>query len=315
MESDGPVTDEQPLMDNENKRRYLPWLAALLSAGVACALFLGGYATGRNAAAPERRDATLIFPAYMDASYYANYLKTVTVAIDSPALEYVYPTTDAGAYYPVKGISMASGTFPGLQKQVEYIVNYGLEGDIYETGTWRGGASIFMLSVLRAYEKMTGKSHPNREYYGFDSFTGFKKQGENEALDQYLSNAAYTAPLDKVKGSFSKFGVLDNHTHFVKGFFEDTLPNFHPPNPIAILRLDGDLYSSTMVVLKHLYPHVQKGGWIIIDDYTWDPPQAKLTSTGQPTKLCGQAVDEYRQAHNITTPITDIYGDFSWQKE
>ena len=56
----------------------------------------------------------------------------------------------------------------------------------------------------------------------------------------------------------------------VKGWFNETLPKFQPEDRIAVLRLDGDWYDSTMECLVHLYPHVVPGGAIIIDDYyTW----------------------------------------------
>jgi O-methyltransferase len=54
----------------------------------------------------------------------------------------------------------------------------------------------------------------------------------------------------------------------VEGWFEETLPDAAKDiGPIAILRLDGDLYNSTYVCLKHLYPKVIKGGLIVVDDY------------------------------------------------
>jgi hypothetical protein len=61
------------------------------------------------------------------------------------------------------------------------------------------------------------------------------------------------------------------------GWFEQTIPQFAQAcvydnmhgaaRNIAVLRLDADLYSSTQVIMKHLYPLVSQGGWIICDDY------------------------------------------------
>jgi O-methyltransferase len=53
----------------------------------------------------------------------------------------------------------------------------------------------------------------------------------------------------------------------VQGWFSDTLPSFVPREPIAVLRLDGDWYESTMTCLVNLYDHVVEGGLIIFDDY------------------------------------------------
>jgi hypothetical protein len=90
------------------------------------------------------------------------------------------------------------------------------------------------------------------------------------------------------------------------GFFEETVPAFKVPGPIALLRLDGDLYTSTKVVLDNFYEHMQNAAWVIIDDYTWKPRMAT-------SKLCKEAVDEFRLEHSITTPMTAIYGPMSWQ--
>jgi len=61
----------------------------------------------------------------------------------------------------------------------------------------------------------------------------------------------------------------------IKGWFESTVPEFASVGePIAILRLDGDLYNSTLVCLVHLYPLVVSGGIVIIDD--WQLPGCQM---------------------------------------
>jgi O-methyltransferase len=61
------------------------------------------------------------------------------------------------------------------------------------------------------------------------------------------------------------------HFSLIKGWFDETIPTFKPPEPIAVLRLDADWSESTLTCLKHLYPHVAPGGVVIIDDYwAWD---------------------------------------------
>jgi O-methyltransferase len=52
----------------------------------------------------------------------------------------------------------------------------------------------------------------------------------------------------------------------VKGWVNDTLPSFVPPCPIAILRLDGDWYESTLLALETLFKYVAHDGIVIIDD-------------------------------------------------
>lgn len=200
----------------------------------------------------------------------------------------------------------------GIRRQIEDIVDRGLDGDIYETGIWRGGTAIFMVSVLTAYEKLRGKEPSNRHFYFFDSFEGFSAQGEDADLDEYLSSSFFEAPLELVRRSFQSFGVLSDRIHFVKGFFEETVPNFKVHRPLALLRMDGDLYSSTKVVLERFYPEVQPGGWIVADDYDWMPSFSGYRFVEIP--LCRQAVDEYRAAHDIRAPLTKDFARPSWKK-
>lgn len=139
-------------------------------------------------------------------------------------------------------------------------------GCLVECGIWRGGMSAAMAEIL-----------PGREVYLFDSFEGLpnaqeidgkdaKKWQENKLSPGYYDNCK--AEMEVAKQAMDK----SNSTYYlVKGWFKDTLPNYEFKNEIAVLRLDGDWYESTMDCLKYLYPLVAKGGLIILDDYyTWD---------------------------------------------
>jgi O-methyltransferase len=89
---------------------------------------------------------------------------------------------------------------------------------------------------------------------------------------------------------------------FLKGWFRDTLP-VAPVRRLAILRLDGDLYESTLDALTHLYPKLQQGGYAVIDDYG-DVP------------ACKQAVEDYRARHGIAEEIVPIdWNGVLWRKE
>ena len=75
-------------------------------------------------------------------------------------------------------------------------------------------------------------------------------------------------------------------------WFKDTLPDA-PIDRIAVLRLDGDLYESTIQALDALYPRLSPGGFCIIDDY-------------HAIKACRQAVTDYRAKHGLSAEIVDI---------
>lgn len=142
-----------------------------------------------------------------------------------------------------------------------------LAGDVVECGVWRGGMIAGIAEIL-------GK---NRTYYLFDSFEGLPEAKEidgasaiawqkNTGGEMYFDNCS--AEMSFAEKAMKKAGVT---FRCIKGWFDQTVPVFNKTNKIALLRLDGDWYDSTMVCLKHLYPKVLKGGIIIIDDYyTWD---------------------------------------------
>src|SRR5262249_23671341 len=100
--------------------------------------------------------------------------------------------------------------------------------------------------------------------------------------------------LDQVRENFQRYGLLDEQVQFLKGWFRDTLPTA-PVQRLAVLRLDGDLYESTMDALTHLYPKVSPGGYVIVDDY------GNIAA-------CRQAVHDYRNWHEVQDPIHDIDG-------
>ncbi len=103
----------------------------------------------------------------------------------------------------------------------------------------------------------------------------------------------FAVSLEEVRKNLKAYDLLDEQCEFLKGWFRDTLPTA-PIQQLALLRLDGDLYESTMDALTSLYPKLSVGGFVIIDDYT----------IGQ----CRQAVQDYRSAHHIEDEIQDIDG-------
>jgi Macrocin-O-methyltransferase (TylF) len=104
----------------------------------------------------------------------------------------------------------------------------------------------------------------------------------------------FAACLDEVRGNFARFQLLDDQVRFLKGWFKDTLPGA-PIERLAILRLDGDYYQSTMDGLINLYDKLSPGGYVIVDDYG----ETSWTS-------CARAVDEFRAERGITEPLIRV---------
>lgn len=167
---------------------------------------------------------------------------------------------------------------------VEEVLKNGVEGDLIETGVWRGGACIFMRAILKAY------GCTNRNVWLADSFQGLPPPSHN--LDLPLNTISCLAvSLETVKENFRRYGLLDDQVKFIKGWFCDTLPRI-TVEKFAVLRLDGDYYDSTMLALEHLYPKLSKGGFVIIDDYALG--------------ACRKAVTDFRNRYRIADPLITI---------
>jgi O-methyltransferase len=117
-----------------------------------------------------------------------------------------------------------------------------------------------------------------RNYYLFDSYEGLPLATEldgksavdwqqNTASDLFYDNCS--ASEDDAREAMFMAKVYE--PNIIKGWFENTLPGADIAKGIALLRMDGDWYDSTMHILKNLFHKVVPGGIIIIDDYyTWD---------------------------------------------
>ena len=174
-----------------------------------------------------------------------------------------------------------------------------IEGDFVETGVWRGGCGILMRAVLEA------AGDESRKVWLFDSFEGIPRADvENYPVDEpdrlWTFNSFLGVSEKEVRANFAKFDLLDERTKFVAGWFRDTIPGA-PVEKISVLRLDGDIYESTWLVLTHLYPKVSPGGFVIIDDYA--------------VPSCRPAVDDFRAKFSISAPITQIdWSGIFWRK-
>jgi len=176
-----------------------------------------------------------------------------------------------------------------LQACIETVLREGIEGDLMETGVWRGGASIFMKGVLAAYGDET------RNVWLADSFRGLPPpDAKSYPADQDWNlnrHRELAVSLQDVQANFAAYGLLDERVRFLEGWFKDTLPKA-PVNRLAVLRLDGDLYESTIQVLDALYAKLSAGGFLIVDDYFLKP--------------CRAAIEDFRRANGVTDTILQI---------
>lgn len=186
-----------------------------------------------------------------------------------------------------------------IQYCIETVINDNVPGDFIETGVWRGGATIFMRGILAAYEIT------DRYIWVADSFEGLPVPTYPEDIGFDISPTVFpflSVGLDQVMELFERYGLLDDQVNFIKGWFRDTLKSA-PIEKLAVLRLDGDLYESTMDALNPLYDKVANGGFVIVDDYYSCLP-------------CRKAVDEFRTNYSIKDTLLQIDAQsVFWRKQ
>ena len=193
-----------------------------------------------------------------------------------------------GEDWPVIGFTMiGERRLDNIRTCIERVLDDKVPGDFVECGVWRGGGSIFAKAVLAVHGS-------NRIVWLADSFEGMPKlTSEMDKVDADYSAVDYlVVSLDQVRENFRKFDLLDDKVRFIKGWFANSLPSA-PIDKIAVLRLDGDHYSSTMDALNALHSKLSAGGYLIVDDYN-------------SFEGCKRAVTEFRERHGITSEIVPI---------
>jgi hypothetical protein len=176
-----------------------------------------------------------------------------------------------------------------LRELVTRVLGGKIPGDFIETGVWRGGACIYMRALLAVY------GIKDRCVWVADSFEGLPPPDPAKFpadTGSHLHEIGLLAvPMEDVKNNFAKYEMLDEQVRFLQGWFKDTLPTA-PIERLAILRLDGDLYESTIQALNALYGKLSSGGFVIVDDYALPG--------------CRRAVEDFRGQHAITDTIQHI---------
>ena len=136
----------------------------------------------------------------------------------------------------------------------------------------------------------------DRTVWVADSFQGFPPSQPGEefprTLGPYLAAFDFLAvPLEEVQQSFARLGY-EKGVRFLPGLFEQTLSQVSDRR-WAVVRLDGDTYDATWTGLEQLYPGLQDGGYLIVDDYG-------------ALEECRTAVDRFRAEHGIAEPLEEV---------
>lgn len=206
-----------------------------------------------------------------------------------------------GEIWPARAVTMLSrDRLDCIQRCIEDVLANDVPGDCIEAGVWRGGGSMLMRAVLDAHGAV------DRRVWLADSFAGLPAPDPRYPADAgstfHEAADVLAVPLDVVKENFERFGLAGDNVVFLQGWFSDTLPGT-TGETWSVVRLDGDMYESTMDGIANLYPRLSVGGWVIVDDY-------------KTIESCRRAIDDYRAEHGIEEPLQD--GDWQsvmWRRE
>ena len=192
-----------------------------------------------------------------------------------------------------------------LCEATRYISQERIPGDIVECGVWKGGS---MMAVART---LLGESDQMRHLYLFDTFKGMTEPTEHDVTadgeiaakllqgtpkSEDRESIWCVAQKDGVRVAMGSTHYPNDRIHLIQGRVEETVPA-QAPDRIALLRLDTDWYESTRHEMQHLYPRLERGGVLIVDDYGY-------------WKGARKAVDEYleRMGHRLMLHRIDYTG-------
>lgn len=152
----------------------------------------------------------------------------------------------------------------GLHLALKSVYENKISGDFVECGVWKGGNVVIAKQFFDSVEDV-------RNFFCYDTFEGMTEPGEfdgDKAHRNWRGKAKCEAGLNEVINAFEHYNLLDDRIKFIKGDVRKTLlDEKNLPNSISVLRLDTDFYDSTLIELELLYPRLNVGGYLIVDDY------------------------------------------------
>lgn len=209
-------------------------------------------------------------------------------------------------------------------------------GHLVECGVAAGAQIAAMQAALK-------ELNHNKAIYAFDSFEGIPLAGvyddqqpgigaiqhnpNSPERDRLISSGITVHDLESVKRNLINMDLDISNIHFIKGWFQDTLPEWASRiEAISLLRLDGDLYESTLVCLRYLYDKVSEGGIVIIDDFALPGCRKAIYDFFEEKKYPIPSFTEvpegggpvwFKKTNSISIFDDSIYNDefFEWHKK
>lgn len=177
---------------------------------------------------------------------------------------------------PADRMMVDQGRLMNLQSLLRVALLTGVEGEVVELGCHDGGSSLLIRMTLDAMQS-------SKKFHVYDSFEGLPElvEGDQGSVQEAKKGYLKVARAE-LENNFKVHQLELPVVH--EGWFADTLPS-KLPRQIAFAHLDGDVYSSIKESLEHVYPRMERGGIIVIDDYD---PSESASFPG-----CAKASDEF----------------------
>ena len=156
-----------------------------------------------------------------------------------------------------------------------------IPGTIVECGVFKG-ASLARFAMFR---NLFGNPF-SKKIIAFDTFGEFPEtnfEADKNFRKNFVEAAGEQSIAVDQMMEVLKHKRCEQFVELVSGDICETIPKYIKENPelkISLLNLDTDIYEPAVTILEYLYPKIERGGILILDDYGVFPGETK-------------AVDEY----------------------
>jgi len=166
----------------------------------------------------------------------------------------------------------------------EEIYGKQIQGAVAEVGVYKG-----------QFAKYINLLFPDRKFYLFDTFEGFKTEDIKVELKNNFSTGTQDFSDTSAESVLRKMQHPENCI-IKKGWFPESLEGLE--DNFCFVSLDADLYKPIFDGLEYFYPRLNKGGYIFIHDYN-----------NKEYEGAGTAVREFCKKYDISyTPMADTWG-------
>jgi len=175
-----------------------------------------------------------------------------------------------------------------------------IDGDYLEFGVYNGSSFCHSLRCLRQLVRINNHVE-STVCYGFDSFEGF---GEFLPEDKhpFYEQINFETNYEKVDSRVKKVAKQLKYK-LIKGFFNETLivkPDSYGIKKARIIFIDSDTYSSSAQAFRFVLPIIQKGSYVILDDY--------FSYKGDESKGVSRAFKEFKEEGHLIVRHVFNYG-------